>query len=239
MNDAGGERLTLACFPYAGADGSLFASWRSSLGEGIEVLPLAAPAAPAAPGETLLDRAEGLLAELGARCRTSRFAFFGHSLGALTAFEATRALVRRGEALPEKLIVSAHPPPGSGPGGAAPGPVAGQSLSELVTRAEALPDEVREDEELLAEVVAAARRDLELLATYRYVEEPPLPLPIVAIGGRDDRLVDPATLPGWRRHSGPGFSLRLFPGGHMFIDSAGAEVRRLIGAQLRREAVDA
>jgi medium-chain acyl-[acyl-carrier-protein] hydrolase len=237
MNGAGEERLTLACFPYAGADGSLFASWRSFLGDEVEVLSLGAAAAPAGPEETLLDRAESLLAELGARCRTSRFAFFGHSLGALTAFEATRSLVRRGETLPEKLIVSAHPPPG--PDGTPPTLRTGQSLGELVAQTEALPAEVLADEELLAEVVGEARRDLELLATYRYVDGPPLPLPVTAIGGRQDRLVDPATLAGWRRHCDACFSLRLFSGGHMFIDGAGAEVQRFIGDQLRREAVDA
>jgi medium-chain acyl-[acyl-carrier-protein] hydrolase len=238
MKNAGNERLTLACFPYAGADGSLFASWRSSLGDEIEVLPLKAPAHPL-EGETLLDRAESLLAEVKARCRTSRLAFFGHSLGALTAFEATRSLVRCEESLPEKLIVSAHSAPEPGRDGISPNLVRKQQFRELVMQTEALPAEVLGDEELLGEIVAEASRDLRLLATYRYIDEPPLRLPVVVIGGHDDRLVDPGILPGWKRHCDGTFSLRLFPGGHMFIDTAAAEVQRFIGAQLRREPVDA
>jgi medium-chain acyl-[acyl-carrier-protein] hydrolase len=65
--------------------------------------------------------------------------------------------------------------------------------------------------------VPTVRADYELVETYRYTEEPPLPCPITTLAG----LADPETvqerLELWERHTAAGFSLSLFPGDHFFL----------------------
>ena len=51
-----------------------------------------------------------------------------------------------------------------------------------------------------------------------YREEPPLDLPIRVFGGLDDATVALPRLEAWREQTTLGFELRLFSGGHMFVD---------------------
>lgn len=232
MSEQSDQRLTLSCFPYAGGDGSLFASWEPALEGRTAVLPLRVDSPRA--GETLKERAERLLEEHEARCCTARFAFFGHSLGALTAFEATRLLARKGRPLPDKLFLSAFPMLES----EWQGELAEPGFSDLVQRAGTVPAELLDDE-FFVEILREASRDLELLAGYRYVPDDPLPIPLVVLGGIEDPLVPPSALEGWNRQGSAGCGTHLFSGGHMFIETAADEVLDLIRKQLGLSAVDA
>src|SRR5262249_45157383 len=120
-----------------------------------------------------------------ARSADVPFAFFGHSMGALIAFETARTLRRRGRPLPRALVVSAFPAPGveqSGPlPRAAPAPELVRELQDLGgTPEDAL------DPELLEIVLPIFRADLTAVETWSHVAEPPFSFPIHALGGTSD-----------------------------------------------------
>src|SRR5262249_46498083 len=144
-------RLRLLCFPHAGGAASAYHGWGAGLPEEIDVRAVQPPGhesrlrePPATSPEALVDdipRAPGPVLE-------SPFALFGHSLGALVAFELTRALRRQGRPLPERLLVSGR----RGPQVAETGPAIdalpdADFLDALAQRYGGIPDAVRRERE--------------------------------------------------------------------------------------------
>jgi medium-chain acyl-[acyl-carrier-protein] hydrolase len=100
----------LFCFPYAGGGVSSYLPWQAALGSDVEVLAVQLPGRGARLLEPGIDSFPVLvdsLTSLVAAHADWPFALFGHSLGALMAFEVTRALRTRCLPGPTLLIVSA------------------------------------------------------------------------------------------------------------------------------------
>src|SRR5580704_11807660 len=87
-------RLRLYCFPYAGRGGSVFVPWCAPLAPEIEVCPILLPGREARIRETSVTSMPALVDSLVDAIQADDdlpFAFFGHSLGGLVAFELSRA----------------------------------------------------------------------------------------------------------------------------------------------------
>lgn len=161
------------------------------------------------------------------------FALFGHSMGAVVAFEVARELRRRGGPAPVLLAVSGHQaprrpevePPFSHLPDAA-------FLEELRRRYDGIPAEVLAEKELLQLLLPVLRADIQVLETYAYAGEPPLDCPISCLGGEDDPHVSVADLEAWSDETSGGLRVRTFPGGHFFVASARSEVLHALGEDL-------
>ena len=106
--------LRLFCFPYAGGGPHTFASWRTAFPAWVGVHSVQLPGRGRRLAEPLLDRVELLVAPIADAIRAMDdrpYVLFGHSMGALLAFETARALRKMGCAGPARLIVSAYGAP--------------------------------------------------------------------------------------------------------------------------------
>jgi medium-chain acyl-[acyl-carrier-protein] hydrolase len=225
----------LFCFPYAGSGGMSFRRWARGLPPTLNVCPVEYPGRGARWRETPCARVDELAAEIGeaiARMAPRRFAFYGHSLGGLVAFETVRHLRRHGGPSPTHLVVS-----GTGaPHMPNPNPLIHQradaDLLAALLRYNGVPPLVAQSPELLNHLLPVVRADLAAFETYRYVEEPPLDCPLVAYGGLDDAWVRRDRLEGWERHTSASFRLRMFPGEHFFLNREDQAVPRALVADL-------
>ena len=206
--------LRLFCFPHAGGGASAFHGWGDRLPPSIAVLPARPPRR-----EHLLELVE-TLADALEPYTDDPFAFFGHSMGAVVAFELARLLRRREQPLPQILVVSGarapqyrrgHVPP--------PEPPLSEFIDEL-RRLEGVPAQVLDDPALLRMVLPALRADTALYRNYVYREEPPLDCPICAYGGTEDPNIRREHLEAWAQQTTSTFHLRMFPGGHFFPQTA-------------------
>lgn len=146
------------------------------------------------------------------------YGFFGHSMGALIAFELACELRQRGHDGPLFLCAS---------GANAPQvprddePLHEQPDEELVRRLSdrygGIPAQVLENDELLALVLPALRADLTLIETYSYRNVVRLPCPVMAYAGLDDQRVTPEKLERWGEMTTGEFSSRLFAGDHFYL----------------------
>ncbi len=209
-------RYRLYCFPYAGGTPGGYLAWERQLPE-VEVWGVLPPgrgkrfAEP--PIEELPALVDRLLAEVDFR---PPYLLFGHSLGALVAFETARALQAAGRPGPDALVVSAHRPPHQ--------PYEDTPIShwpDADFRAEAehrypAPPELAEDPELLARSYAMLRADLAIAETYRYAPAAPLSCPIAVVSGSRDYWSE-AELAGWGRHTSAGCRVVLVPGDHHYL----------------------
>lgn len=158
----------------------------------------------------------------------SRFAFdrpytlLGHSMGALLVYELALSLRKHGHELPQLMIISGCRPPH---GITAKNPIHGMPNEELIAalqnRYGGIPAVVRDNPELWNWLLPAIRADFHMIETYQRSEEPPLDVPMLALGGTEDNIVPAAQLMEWRRYTTSDFSVRQFPGGHFFLFSSG------------------
>jgi medium-chain acyl-[acyl-carrier-protein] hydrolase len=213
--------LTLVCFPYAGGGASVFRAWSQSLPAEVEVAAVQTPGREQRLLEPPFHELEPLLSELVARLApvlTGPFAFFGHSLGALLAYEVAHAL--RGQAEPRCLFVSGcrapHLPPSRDPIHRLPD----RSFINELRRLGGTPGVVLDHEEMMALLLPSLRADIAISETYVCRPRPRLACPIVAFGGVNDPDVSAMAVGGWRDHTEGRFSFQLFPGDHFFLQQS-------------------
>jgi len=213
--------MRLFCFPYAGGSEVAFRTWQQNLPETIEVLPIQLPGRSTRIKEPLLNRLAPLVNALSQSLRPEMklpFAFFGHSMGGLIAFELARQLRRDGGPLPAHLFISAKCCPKQ-VDVLYTGEIPDKELTQVLQRYEGTPREVLENAELMQLLLPVIRADMELCNTYVCDPEPPLPCPITAFGGLEDHVSGRPCLEGWRNYTTGRFTLRMFPAGHFFLQT--------------------
>lgn len=88
------------------------------------------------------------------------------------------------------------------------------------------------NQEYMDLMLPTLRADFKLCETYEYGAEAALDCPILAFGGLRDRRVREPDLAAWAAQTSGAFSLRMFPGGHLFLNECEAEVVHAIIADL-------
>jgi medium-chain acyl-[acyl-carrier-protein] hydrolase len=236
--------VRLFCFPFAGGGAAAFAEWSRALPLDVDVLAFEAPGRGTRMMERPLHSLMALVeaAEQAVRPLLDRsFALFGHSMGAIVAFELARMLRRQGGPEPTRLLVSGSCPPGL----RRAGPPRRRLLHALpdrelileLRRLNGTPREVCESDELMEILLPVLRADFEAIERHRCGCEAPLACAVSAYGGRQDPEVTPEELAAWRDHTSGPFSASVFPGDHFYLatEQAGllAHVARDIRACLR------
>ncbi|GHO80015.1 thioesterase [Ktedonobacter sp. SOSP1-85] len=230
--------LRLFCFPYAGGGASAFHNWAKHLPPEIDSCPIQLPGREdrirEKPHTTLPALIDALLNALLPYIETP-FAFFGHSMGAIIAFELARQLRRRSLPGPTRLFVSAHRAP------QIPDPdprIYSLPEAEFITTLRQLqgtPDEVLQNPELLELFVPILRADFELIETYRYRAEASLACPISVFGGLQDSKITRTDLEAWREQTSQACVLRMFAGNHFFLHSVQTMLLHTIAQDLFRD----
>ena len=229
--------LRLICFHHAGGGASAYRPWLNELPAGIELCAVQLPGREARLREAPFTRLSDLVpvaTEAIQPVLDLPFVLFGHSLGAMVAFEVARALAQRGGPQPARLVLSGRRAPTRPERGPRvshlPTP---EFLDEVQRRWDGIPAAVLEEPELLELLLPTLRADLSIVESYVHVPGPPLECPLSCFGGADDPSVDAADLAAWRDHTGSAFSLRMFPGSHFFVQTARAEVLAALWQDVR------
>ena len=127
------------------------------------------------------------------------YSIFGHSMGALVAFELVLSLEHAREPGPLHLFVSARRSPDE-PDGAPPVHVLPDEafIDRLQERYGAIPEAVRQEPELLALLLPPLRADIRHRC-YTPSSTRKVRCPVHVYGGSEDRHPTPSQLPGWQR----------------------------------------
>ena len=219
-----GAAARLLCFPHAGGAASAYGPWARALGD--RPIEIAAAQLPGRgddshePACADLDRIVDDLADATAPLADRPYAFFGHSLGALVAFELARRLRDRGNGGPAQLFVSGafapHIPSDTAPLRFIEGDTA--FLEAVAAKYGGVPKIVLEQADLRNTLVPALRADLALTETYTYRAAQRLTCPITAYAGASDPIISEERLAAWREHTTGEFTCRLFAGHHFYLN---------------------
>jgi surfactin synthase thioesterase subunit len=227
--------MRLFCFPYAGAGTPVFRRWQEGMPENVLVHPVELPGRGGHVNSSPPRRMDSLIAVLSdavAPELDERFAFFGHSMGALVSFELARRLRDHGHPEPVALYVAAQPAPHLPNRQPRMHDLPDTQLRAELRRLGGTPPEVLSNDEFMALLLPTLRADLEVCETYTYIEATPLSCPIVAYGGAADPDVTEEDIKAWAQHTTGPFAYAMLPGGHFFIDQRRRELLTALRASL-------
>ncbi len=213
-------RIRLFCYPHAGGAASAFQSWQRAMPEVVEVCPVQPPGRWTRYHEPPFRRVEPAAASFAEAIEAFSdlpFVFFGHSLGALVMFEATRLLEARDGARPRACVLGARGAPQVEVGRPTPDVMADDDrlLAWITERYGRIPG--FDDPEVRELFLPVLRADLEAFAHYRLTSAPPLCTSLFAFGGDADKAVRAEDLDGWRAHTTASFEATVLPGDHFFV----------------------
>jgi len=224
-------KFRLFCFPYAGGGPQVFRTWSEFFPDNIEVCPIQMPGRGGRFGEAPFTQWKQAVQEMmkGLSPYWDRpFAFFGHSLGGILAFELARAQGVHSLPPPEELFVSACGAPQRIYRTKYLHRYSDEDLIEEIKRFNGTPKEVLAHEELIKFFLPTLRADLQMIETYQYEEGPALACPIKVFGGQDDPEVGREDLSAWSKQTKNKFSLEFFQGDHFFINSGREDLLKSI-----------
>jgi medium-chain acyl-[acyl-carrier-protein] hydrolase len=229
------EHPPLYCLPYAGGSASVYSGWAQTLAGVADV------AAVQLPGREYRIAEHASVDPLAIAAAISQdtsgpFALFGHSMGALLAFEVATEFTRRGE--PHRLthlFVSGSAEPRIPRLVDLPADPADDELAGWLRKMGNTDPRVLDSPMLLELLLPVLRADLTWVKSYPGPTGPRLSCPVTAFAGDQDIGAAPAAVAGWEACTDGPFALRVVPGGHFFLHPERDTVLADIAASLRAD----
>ncbi len=211
-------RLRLFCFPHAGGAASFFRTWCHQFPADIEIVAVQYPGREDRIREACIDQAQALAQSI---CQAMTpvldqpIALFGHSMGAIVAYEVARQLAGRGTPV-DRLFVSCHPAPQC-QSDTAVHLQDDDGLVDEVRRLGGMSEAILANEELRDLMLAPLRNDYRLIETYRSDPLPGIDSAVVAYLGDSDPDVDTDEVRAWAEVTRGPFKSRTFVGDHFYL----------------------
>lgn len=212
----------------------MFRTWPALLPSDLELVAVQLPGREDRLKEPPARRLSILVSSIGEQIQPlleKPFSFFGHSMGAILAFELARYLHQVYAKAPVHLIVSGRKAPHLH---AAPRNLHALPHDQFLAKLKELGGtdlQVFDHPEMLELILPVLRADFETCETYEYIPGAPLPSVITAFGGVEDSETPELHMEEWRQHGTGEFSLHMMPGNHFFINSARLKVLQIIAAK--------
>ncbi|MEV6637309.1 alpha/beta fold hydrolase [Actinoplanes sp. NPDC051470] len=228
-----GGPYRLVFFPHAGGSAGAAAPLAAAAPPSVEVVTMQYPGRQ-------WRRAEPAAADLRELARSAARALlstpetptvlFGHSMGAIVAFETTLLLDEVRPGLVSRLFASGSGAP-TRPRRMTLTPEAGDDdLVEELRRMGGTDEALLADPEALMLMLPPLRHDYRLMTAYSVRPGARVIAPITALFGEDDEATPPDAAAAWAGHTDGDFELRTFPGGHFYL---GRRRREVIDSILR------
>ncbi|HEX7640833.1 MAG TPA: alpha/beta fold hydrolase [Burkholderiaceae bacterium] len=231
-------RLRLYCFSYAGGSANVYLPWKNLLDGSIELCAVQLPGRGARLNEMPVPSLQKLVADIAAVISNETrlpFAFFGHSLGGLLAFELTRYCKHHLLPSPGHLIVSGCSAPQMRDATQRMHLLPDEEFIEELRKYNGTPPEILAHRELMQLVLPALRADFAAVETYQYKRLPPFDIPITVFAGRNDNHVSEEKALGWELETRGPCEVHWFDGDHFFLHEQMGSVLETINSTLSLE----
>lgn len=221
-------KFRMVCFPYAGAGASVYFTWAKHLAaRGIELWNVQYPGResrisdpPVRVFSALVEQVTNALLSL--EVTDSPFTLFGHSLGAILAYEVASQLARQKRRLPAGLLLSGRNAPSHRRRPPRLHDLPPDELLDAVAEFGNLSEAVRNEPELVELLMPALRADFALVHDYHerwdWRAAVPLSCRLSVFGGEQDPWTDRNGLAAWGQFVRGPCRLRTYAGGHFFIN---------------------
>jgi surfactin synthase thioesterase subunit len=222
------ERIPILSFPFAGGGAGVFRRCQEYPSDVLRICPVQLPGREQRFGEelcTTVDEAveEVLPQALGLVGHARQVALFGHSLGAVLAYETAHRLCRIGYPGVVHLFVSGSPGPWTQRERRATG-LSDEQFLERVREFAGYAHPALEHPELRELLLPILRADVAMHENHRPRWDTPLEAPITSIRGADDELVSAQDAAEWATATTQDCRMVELAGNHMYLVDAAAEL---------------
>ena len=190
------------CFPWSGAAASAYRFLAAALPAPVELYSVQLPGREERFREPKLLRMEEVVAHVLpdiAKLRDRPLHFFGHSLGALIAYETALALRDTTGCEPDGLIVSGHVAPHrADPTRFAMSTASDTEFAAHIAELGGTPPAIVQDKEMFSMLLSSVRADYAVRETYRPAVAAPLSCSLQPCAGTEDSLVSPEAMNAWQ-----------------------------------------
>ncbi|CAM3987589.1 thioesterase II family protein [Mesobacillus zeae] len=228
------EKIKLFCLPYAGSSATVYMKWKKYLHHSIQLIPIELAGRGKRIVEPLYTDIEEAVNDIYEKIQDeledTPYAFFGHSMGSLLAFECIHKIRSQKKRMPETIFFSGKKPPHKKM----------DKIYHVLPNAEFIkeilemggtPKEIVEHKELLQIFIPILKADFRIVETYDYKEKGEVfDCDIVAMNGKQDNLT--TDMGEWNKYTSGEFRIYNFDGDHFFIHDHLETVVNLINQEL-------
>ncbi|HET8659299.1 MAG TPA: alpha/beta fold hydrolase [Micromonosporaceae bacterium] len=226
--------VRLVCFPHAGGSATFYLPVSAKMPPAIEVCAVQYPGRQdrrAEPGIESIPALADAIFDTVRPLSDRPLAFFGHSMGAIVAYEVALRMERYGMAPLVRLFASGR----RAPSRYRPETVHQQGDQGIIAELRELSGtnaNMLGDPEMLEMILPAIRADYRAIETYRHVSDQPVSCPVTALVGDSDPRVTLDEAKAWEGHTTGPFDLRVFPGAHFYLIEQGQAVIQVLIEEL-------
>jgi medium-chain acyl-[acyl-carrier-protein] hydrolase len=229
-------KVRLFCFSYAGGGSSIFYKWPESMGD-IEVVSVRLPGRERRIREKPYTAMDELVFDFLPILETfydKPFAFYGHSLGGLITFELSRQLQKSERPMPAHLFVASTYAPHVAHSRQSFHYDPDDQFLRKVMEYGGLSQQLLNDKSLVRLMLPILRADFQIIANYVCKANDKLNIPITVLGGLEDRIITRHELGKWREYTTFNLEMKLFAGGHFFLETSSEKLLKFIHHRLIR-----
>ncbi|GLW02308.1 alpha/beta fold hydrolase [Streptomyces lavendulae] len=226
--------IRLVCLPHAGGSASFYFPMSQALAPGLDVVSVQYPGRQDRrhePGITDIGAYADALTSALLPWADKPLAFFGHSMGAVLAFEVTRRLERDHGVDPVRVFASGRRSPSSF-----------RHETVHLRDDDGIVAEMRElsgtdaailgDEEILRMVLPAIRSDYTAIENYRAAAGETIGAPITVLTGESDPRTSGEEAEAWEAHTRGEFAIHRFSGGHFFLARHQPRILKIVSEEI-------
>jgi surfactin synthase thioesterase subunit len=232
------DQIPLVCVPFAGAGASFFHPWQAYVPDEIRLLTIQLPGREwrldEDPYRDVATAVSDVFPEVAEELDWGGpVMFFGHSLGAVLAYELAHQFCATPGFDVARLFVSGSPGPWTKRARRATG-LPDEEFFDQVSEFAEYSDDALRNPEVRELILPTLRADVEMHEEYSPGKADPLPAPITALRGSEDQLVPADSAAEWAAATEREFELVSMPGGHMYLIKSAAEILGMVGEAVRQ-----
>lgn len=232
-------KLRLFCFPFAGGSAASYLPLARLISGPVDVFAVQLPGRASRFNEPCLTHLPSVVNGLSQAMRPfldKPVVFFGHSMGALLAYEVCCQLQTLNQTLPQRLMLSACSAPHHKGRDKTLHDLPAEAFWQEVKAMNGTPDDVLANTELLELIEPCLRADFQLVHDWRqqnrHLNKPVLPVAFELFAGIDDRSVSPKQVEEWDRYSTLPSTLHQLTGHHFYLFESAAALSKILSTSL-------
>ena len=233
--------VRLFCIPYAGGSASVYSDWITSVPDWLQICPVELPGRGwlwMKPLATSLVELARIISSAIYPYAHGQYAIFGHSMGALLAYEVALNLKALGRHDLCRLFISGSRAPFRANKRSSISQLSDDEFLDHIRSMRGTPEEILTNPELMKLFVPLLRADFQMCEEYRVDRVQPLRCAVTVLGGEADEEVSEGDLRMWSRIIAGEFQCLRFPGGHFFIKDNKNDVISAIFRELERHRLE-
>lgn len=212
----------LFCLPHAGGSSlMIYNKWKKFFASSIDIIPVELAGRGRRINEPHYNDFQDAVNDIYSKIKDLLdlpYAFFGHSLGSVLAYEVTKKIISCGHSQPFHIFFSGRYPPHIKKEKNIHDMPKDDLVNEILRLGGTSP-EISKDEGLLRIFLPILRSDYRILENYRHASNGDIfTFDISTLNGKEDNDISPSEVEAWKEYTSGNCSIYYFEGGHFYLN---------------------